>query len=101
MIIDKLSPNYVIIAIEIGKIPVIIKEAKDIINKILISFISFFQIICLLFYLEIFEYNFCSLNKNTKRNVIKRERFQSKEDRINEIILRNDMDGIEMPVMNV
>lgn len=32
-----------------------------------------FQILSLLFYLEIFEYNFCDLNKNTKRNIRLRE----------------------------
>ena len=32
-----------------------------------------FQILSLLFYLEIVEYNFCNLNKNTKRNILLRE----------------------------
>ena len=35
--------------------------------------ISIFQIITLLFYLEILEYNFCLLNLNTKKNIINRE----------------------------
>ena len=33
-----------------------------------------FQIIALLFYVEIFEFNFCDLNKNTKKNILLRER---------------------------
>jgi len=32
-----------------------------------------FQIISLLFFLEILEFNFCGLNKNTKRNIMLRE----------------------------
>ena len=32
-----------------------------------------FQIISLLFFLEILEFNFCDLNKNTKRNIMLRE----------------------------
>ena len=38
------------------------------------SVLSIFQILSLLFYLEILEYNFCSLNKNTKKSI---------EDRVN------------------
>ena len=34
----------------------------------------FFQILSLLFYLEILEYNFCKLNKNTKKNILLREK---------------------------
>ena len=60
-----LTPNYVIIAYELGKIPTAI-------NKWFISLISIFQVLCLLFYLEIFECNFCSLNKNTKKNIVER-----------------------------
>ena len=33
-----------------------------------------FQIIALLFYIEIFEFNFCGLNKNTKKNILLREK---------------------------
>ena len=40
-----------------------------------------FQIISLLFFLEILEFNFCNLNKNTKRNIMLREE--------NEMSLRN------------
>jgi len=43
---------------------------------------AFFQIISLLFYLEILEFNFCNLNKNTKRNIMLREEA--------EILLRNN-----------
>ena len=33
-----------------------------------------FQFISLMFYLEIFELNFCSLNKNTRRNIEERQK---------------------------
>ena len=42
------------------------------IDRWIILVISIFQIFSLLFYLEIFELNFCSLNKNTKKNIISR-----------------------------
>jgi hypothetical protein len=41
-------------------------------NRWIILVISIFQILSLLFYLEIFEYNFCELNKNTKKSILDR-----------------------------
>ena len=64
LILDKLTPNYVIIGFELGKIPTTLITTEGIYRWIVLV-ISIFQIISLLFYLEIFEYNFCSLNKNT------------------------------------
>ena len=71
IILDKLTPNYIIISYEIGKIPssIIFSESGE---RWRISIILMFQIIGLLFYLEIFEFNFCSLDKNTKRNINER-----------------------------
>ena len=66
IILDKLEPDYILVSYVISKIPVTILETESI-NRWLILLISIFQIIILLFYLEIFEYNFCSLNKNTKK----------------------------------
>ncbi len=40
---------------------------------IAIIILSILQVIILLFYLEIFEFNFCALNKNTKKNIDERE----------------------------
>ena len=76
LILDKLTPNYVIISYEMGKIPasIVVTEGVEI---WLLLIVSIFQIIGLLFYLEIFEYNFCSLNKNTKRLISIRERNDS------------------------
>ena len=84
MILNKLTPNYIIICYEIGKIPSNIKNFVNsdyykfqINNKFLvligIIILSVLQVITLLFYLEIFEFNFCSLNKNTKKNIEERE----------------------------
>ena len=42
-----------------------------------------FQIIALLFYIEIFEFNFCGLNKNTKKNILLREKEEIKNSVIN------------------
>ena len=41
-----------------------------------------------MFYLEIFELNFCGLNKNTRRNIQKRE--QSEKDLNKRLTINND-----------
>ena len=76
LILDKLTPNYVIISYEMGKIPASIVETEGV-EIWLLLIVSIFQIIGLLFYFEILEYNFCSLNKNTKRLISIRERNDS------------------------
>ena len=84
IILDKLTPNYIIICYEIGKIPLNIInffDSKDynkygdlkVLVLIAIIILSILQVIILLFYLEIFEFNFCTLNKNTKKNIDERE----------------------------
>ena len=91
LIVNELTPNYVVIAFELSKIPVSIIENEGS-NRWFVLILSLFQIIFLLFYLEIFEYNFCSLNKNTKRNIRGRERIQKRIDEEdindNEIIIK-------------
>jgi len=79
LIVNELTPNYVIIAFVLTKIPASIIENEGN-NRWFILILSLFQIIFLLFYLEILEYNFCSLNKNTKRNIRDRERIQKSID---------------------
>ena len=72
IILDKLTPNYIIIGLEVGKMPSELFSIKG--AKFWpILFIIIIQIISLLFYLEIFEFNFCSLNKNTKKSILKRQ----------------------------
>ena len=76
IILKELTPIYVIIAYSLSKIPIyIVKNEGN--NRWIILAISIVQIFSLLFYLEILEFNFCSLNKNTKKSIIKRERYES------------------------
>ena len=59
------------ISFELAKIYNILSLSKS--NKKWHSLILFsLQFIILLFFLEIFEFNFCNLNKNTKRNIEER-----------------------------
>ena len=71
----ELTPNFVVIAYGLARIPSSIIEIEDS-NRWIILSISIIQMIFLFFYLEIIEYNFCSLNKNTKRNILLREQKQ-------------------------
>jgi hypothetical protein len=87
LILDKLTPNYVIIGYELGKIPATLISTEGVYRWIILA-ISIFQIISLLFYLEIFEYNFCSLNENTKRRISERESKQFMWDNDGEIIYK-------------
>ena len=68
IILDKLTPNYIIIGLEVGKMPSELFSIKGVKFWPIL-----FIIISLLFYLEIFEFNFCSLNKNTKKSILKRQ----------------------------
>ena len=81
LILDKLTPNYVIISRLIGKaIASLFLMKESYIIVLANSILSILQIFGLLFYLEIFEFNFCSLNKNTERNILERERMQAFDD---------------------
>ena len=74
LIIYLFSPNHMLIAYVINKIKKILFNNTNSDNSRFYCLIPFvFQILSLLFYLEIFEYNFCDLNKNTKRNIRLRE----------------------------
>ena len=79
LIVNELSPNYVIIAFELSKIPASIIENEGS-HRWFILILSIFQIVFLLFYLEILEFNFCNLNENTKRNIVEREQSQGMID---------------------
>ena len=76
VIIKELTPNYVIIGYALSKIPtsIIGNEGN---NRWIILALSIVQIFSLLFYLEILEFNFCSLNKNTKKSIIERSYIES------------------------
>lgn len=68
----------------------------------------FFQILSLLFYLEILEYNFCNLNKDTKRNIELRENDDMKKKLTNEsfieinddLIIENDEFNQELTMIS-
>ena len=87
LILDRLSPIFVIIGGELGKIPTNIMAIKDY-KMWIILVITILQLIILFFYLEIFEYNFCSLNENTKKNILERERKKAEEINDKEINIR-------------
>ena len=53
----------------------------------------FFQILSLLFYLEILEYNFCKLNKNTKKNILLREK--------NEMLVRESIGSSNNNIIDI
>ena len=68
VIIKNFSPDYILIGNQAALIfvDIYLIDEKYQYSSILLFF---FLIFSLLFYLEIFEYNFCDLNKNTKRNI--------------------------------
>ena len=63
---------------------------NKLLNNLLFLIPAFFQIVSLLFYLEILEFNFCNLNKNTKRNIMLREE--------EEMLLRNNTNVSEIEI---
>ena len=62
------TPDYILISFTISRIINIVMERKAYVCLVLFVL----QFITLMFYLEIFEFNFCGLNKNTKRNIAER-----------------------------
>ena len=63
---------------------------NKLLNNLLFLIPAFFQIVSLLFYLEILEFNFCNLNRNTKRNIMLREE--------EEMLLRNNTNVSEIEI---
>ena len=88
-ILDSIGIIFLFISYQIGKIPTTIMSIEGF-NRWIVLVLSLFQIFFFLFYLEILEYNFWSLNKNTKRSIIKREIRQSivDDDGDNEIEIK-------------
>ena len=75
-IVDDLNPNFVCISYQISKMPLTIISIKGNIKWVVLV-LEILQIFIFLFYLEVLEYNFCSLNKNTKKNIAERGHNQS------------------------
>ena len=73
-----LTPDYILISFTISRIINIVIETK----KYVILALFPLQFVTLLFYLEILEFNFCGLNRNTKKNISEREEkeLRRKED---------------------
>jgi len=69
--LDKLSPNHMLISYGVAKLVNILTMSTS--EYKWYSIILFFlQFVVLMFFLEIFEFNFCNLNQNTKRNIEER-----------------------------
>ena len=95
--VDLFGPSIIFVSYEIAKIPntLIFTEGT---KRWIVLVLSLFQILFILFYLEILEYNFCSLNKNTNKNIREREHRNSiVEDNINDIDKDNgDNDEVDI-----
>ena len=84
LMIFYLKPNHIIITDELQVfVELIFHEDKP--NKYYTLIPFTFQILALLFYFEILEFNFCNLNENTIKNIQKRE---GKENKINNHLLK-------------
>ena len=86
-----LTPDYILISFTISRIIDIVIETK----KYVILALFPLQFITLLFYLEILEFNFCGLNRNTKKNIQEREEkeIRRKEDFYSVSDDNSDIDG--------
>ena len=73
--LDYYNPNYMLIAYEL-KIIYLVLTVSESDNKWYSLILFIFLFFILMFYLEIFEFNFCKLNKNTKRNIQLRAKAQ-------------------------
>ena len=62
-VLDRIVTNFIII----------ISNYDEYKNHLFFLIPAVFQILSLLFFLEILEFNFCKLNRNTKRNIMLRE----------------------------
>ena len=91
LILDFFSLNHILMSSEISFIiESIIDCLSDFENKklkLLFLIPALFQMLSLLFFLEILEFNFCHLNKNTKRNIMLREEAEK-------MIFNNDGDDL-------
>ena len=78
------TPDYILISFTISRILDIVMETEAY-ECLLLLLLFILQFITLMFYLEIFEFNFWGLNKNTRRNIQEREKeemlFQEKTSR--------------------
>ena len=71
LILDYFTPNHIMISYELIKIYYVLKNSPCE-NRWYSIILFILQFLILMFYLEIFEFNFCKLNKNCKRNIMLR-----------------------------
>ena len=62
------NPNYILISFQFSKMIDVLTKEEDYAKFYFIIFFIF-QLFFLMIYLEILEFNFCNLNKNTKKNI--------------------------------
>ena len=74
------TPDYILISFTISRITDIFMDTHQYECLALVII----QLITLMFYLEIFELNFCGLNTNTRKNILRREQ--------QEMLLQDKMD---------
>ena len=103
LIIYYLRPNHIIINDQISVFEEIIiylkfenkeKNIKES-NKYFTIIPFVIQILCLLFYYEILELNFCNLNRNTVKNIQARERYQEDNEQESIDSIKNDIELID------
>ena len=89
LILEYFSLNHVLISHLIFRILYTFYQCVTDFEKLKLLFLipASFLIFSLLLYLEILEFNFCNLNKNTKRNIMLREE--------EEMLLRNNTNASE------
>jgi hypothetical protein len=83
-VLDRIVTNFIII----------ISNYDEYKNHLFFLIPAVFQILSLLFFLEILEFNFCNLNQNTKRNIMLREKEEMLfriNSNISEIEVDNDL----------
>ena len=90
-----LRPEYILISFTISRIFDVVLESKK--YECLALFVP--QLLTLMFYLEIFELNFCGLNKNTRRNIQERE--QEEMDLNENIIINNRRSSLSSGSSNI
>ena len=66
--LDYHTPNHMLIAYNIMKLFIVLTQSEND-NKWYSIILFVLEFFILMFYLEILEFNFCNLNKNTRRNI--------------------------------
>lgn len=90
-----LTPNHILLVYIVGKF---IENAMEGEEHIVVNYILFvFLLITFIFYLEIFELDFCGINKNTKQSIENRAMCETLDNKIiyNKYSAKSDEDNEE------